>query len=119
MQRLVRAHLQNLTKRFLKRDIDNQDAVNETVDMNTEEQPMPRCFAREMNDNYTILDSSGFAIGMEHNKSEADKYVSWYRNRHGMKVTVRENSKDDVRRALKVCPNVARHPNRDDIIYGS
>lgn len=86
--------------------------------MKNEEQPMPGCFARELNDNYTILDSSGFAIGMEHNKSEADKYVAWYRNRHGMKVTVRENSKDDVRRALAVCPNIARHPNREDIIYG-
>jgi adenine deaminase len=102
----------------LKIDIDNQDTMNETADMKTEEHPMPGCFAREMNDNYTILDSSGFAIGMEHNKSEAEKYIAWYRNRHGMKVTVRENSKDDVRRALAVCPNIARHPNRDDIIYG-
>lgn len=23
-----------------------------------------------------------------------------------------------VRRALAVCPNIARHPNREDIIYG-
>lgn len=92
--------------------------MNDTEAMKTEEHPMPGCFARELNDNYTILDSSGFAIGMEHNKSEADKYVAWYRNRHGMKVTVRENSKDDVRRALAVCPTIARHPNREDIIYG-
>ena len=29
LQRLVRAHLQNPTKRILKKDIDNQDEVNE------------------------------------------------------------------------------------------
>ncbi|WP_230685849.1 hypothetical protein, partial [Streptococcus pneumoniae] len=65
--------------------------------------------AAEYNDNYTVLDSSGDPVAMEHNQSEADKYVAWYRNRHGMKVCVRENSKEEVRSALAIQPVVRRH----------
>ncbi len=74
--------------------------------------------AVEYNDNYSVLDSCGEVVAMEHNKSEADKYVAWYRNRHGMKVTVRENSKDEVRAALAIQPVVRRHKCREQIIYG-
>lgn len=74
--------------------------------------------AAEYNDNYSVLDSSGNVVAMEHNKSEADKYVAWYRNRHGMKVSVRENSKDDVRSAQAIRPAVIRHKYREEIIYG-
>ena len=73
--------------------------------------------ASEYNDNYTVLDSSGGVVSMEHNESEARKYIAWYRNRHGMKVAVRENPKDVVRRAQALCPNIQRHPCRKDIIY--
>ena len=73
--------------------------------------------ARDYNDNYSVLDSSGFVVAMEHNKTEAVKYIAWYRNRHGMKVTVRENSKDTVRKAQALCPNIQRHPCRKEIVY--
>lgn len=75
--------------------------------------------AGEYNDNYTVLDSSGLVVAMEHNKSEADKYVAWYRNRHGMKVTVRENSKDAVRAAQALRPEIIRHKHRNEIIYAN
>ena len=74
--------------------------------------------AVEYNDNYAVLDSGGDVVAMEHNKSEADKYVAWYRNRHGMKVSVRENSKDEVRAAQAIRPEIIRHKYRDEIIYG-
>lgn len=73
--------------------------------------------ASEYNDNYSVLDSAGLVVAMEHNESESRKYVAWYRNRHGMKVTVRENSKDVVRKAQALCPNIQRHPCRKEIIY--
>ena len=73
--------------------------------------------ASEYNDNYSVLDSAGLIVAMEHNESEARKYVAWYRNRHGMKVTVRENSKDVVRKAQALCPNIQRHLCRKEIIY--
>ena len=75
--------------------------------------------AAEYNDNYTVLDSSGNVVAMEHNQSEAMKYVAWYRNRHGMKVTVRENSKDEVRAAQALRSTVIRHKHRNDIIYAN
>ena len=47
------------------------------------------------------------------------KYVAWYRNRHGMKVTVRENSKDAVRAAQALRPEIIRHKHRNEIIYAN
>ena len=73
--------------------------------------------AVEYNDNYSVLDSCGDVVAMEHNRSEAEKYVAWYRNRHGMKVSVRENSKDEVRAAQAIRPVVIRHKYRGEIIY--
>lgn len=73
--------------------------------------------AAEYNDNYSVVDSSGFVVAMEHNLTEAQKYVAWYRNRHGMKVTVRQNAKDVVRRAQALRPQIQRHPHRKEIIY--
>lgn len=75
--------------------------------------------ASEYNDNYTILDTSGNVVAMEHNKFEAYKYVAWYRNRHGLKVSVRENSKDEVRAAQVIQPAIIRHKYREEIIYGN
>lgn len=97
----------------LKIDIDNQEARDYADGM-----MINQYNAAEYNDNYTVLDSSGNAVAMEHNKSEADKYVAWYRNRHGMKVSVRENSKDEVRAAQAIRPEIIRHKYRDEIIYG-
>lgn len=97
----------------LKIDIDNQDARDYADGM-----MINQYNAAEYNDNYTVLDSGGEAVAMEHNKSEADRYVAWYRNRHGMKVCVRENSKDEVRAALAIQPVVRRHKYREEIIYG-
>jgi hypothetical protein len=74
--------------------------------------------AIEYNDNFTVLDSNGEMVAMEHNLSEAQKYVAWYRNRHGLRVTIRENSKDDVRKALALRPEIVRHRFRSEIIYG-
>jgi len=74
--------------------------------------------AVEYNDNFTILDSSGDFICLEHNRSEAEKYIAWFRNRHGMKVSVRENPKDVVRAAQALRKQIVRNPNRDDIING-
>lgn len=88
--------------------------MNETAAMQINE-----INAAEYNDNYTVLDSSGNVVAMEHNQSEAMKYVAWYRNRHGMKVTVRENSKDEVRAAQALRPTIIRHKHRNDIIYAN
>ena len=74
--------------------------------------------AIEYNDNFTVLDSSGEMIAMEHNLSEAQKYVAWYRNRHGLRVTIRENSKDAVRQAQAIRQEIVRHKFRNEIIYG-
>lgn len=98
----------------LKTDIDNQEARDYADGM-----MINQYNAVEYNDNYSVLDSCGEVVAMEHNKSEADKYVAWYRNRHGMKVSVRENSKDEVRAALAIQPVVRRHKCRDQIIYGN
>lgn len=98
----------------LKIDIDNQAARDYADGM-----MINQYNAAEYNDNYSVLDSSGDVVAMEHNKSEADKYVAWYRNRHGMKVCVRENSKEEVRAALAIQPVVRRHKYRNEIIYGN
>ncbi len=98
----------------LKIDIDNQEARDYADGM-----MINQYNAAEYNDNYTVLDSSGDPVAMEHNQSEADKYVACYRNRHGMKVCVRENSKEEVRSALAIQPVVRRHKYRNEIIYGN
>ncbi len=98
----------------LKIDIDNQEARDYADGM-----MINQYNAAEYNDNYTVLDSSGDPVAMDHNQSEADKYVAWYRNRHGMKVCVRENSKEEVRSALAIQPVVRRHKYRNEIIYGN
>lgn len=98
----------------LKTDIDNQEARDYADGM-----MINQYNAAEYNDNYSVLDSCGEVVAMEHNKSEADKYVAWYRNRHGMKVCVRENSKEEVRAALAIQPVVRRHKYRNQIIYGN
>lgn len=97
----------------MKTDIDNQEARNYLDGMMINQHN-----AADYNDNYTVLDSGGMVVAMEHNKSEADKYVAWYRNRHGMKVFVRENSKEEVRAAQAIRPVIIRHKYREDIIYG-
>lgn len=74
--------------------------------------------AVEYNDNFTILDSGGDFICLEHNRSEADKYIAWFRNLHGRTVTVRENPKDVVRAAQALRNQIVRHPYRDNIING-
>ena len=98
----------------LKTDVDNQEARDYADGM-----MINQYNAAEYNDNYSVLDSCGEVVAMEHNKSEADKYVAWYRNRHGWKVTVRENSKEEVRVAQAIRPEIIRHKFRAEIIYGN
>ena len=97
----------------MKTDIDNQEVRNYLDGMMIYQHN-----AQDYNDNFTVLDSSGITVAMEHNKSEADKYVAWYRNRHGMKVSVRANSKAEVMAAQAIRPVVIRHKHREEIIYG-
>ena len=90
------------------------DILREFVEAQPEnDQPMHPDFAYAYNDNFQIIDSSGFCVGTEHNETEAKALVAYLNGQKGGGFSFKRNRPDQVRAAKEFNPVVVRHRLRD------
>ena len=73
--------------------------------------------AYRYNDNFAIeCESTGQVVGVEHNSTEAKAIATYLTNYHGRVYRVIQNSREDVKKARSIRPQVVRVADRELIL---